>query len=510
MISQDELRVKISELVSYACDKISLNAANKIYVTNQLLDFFSLTYPAPIPDKFNGDFQQDLITPLVEYAIESGMTTAEEALLFETKLLGKVTPTPAEIIEQFDIIASNKGCDCATDWFFNLSKANNYIRMLDINRNIKWSHTGKFGDIDITINLSKPEKDPKQIAAAKLLPKTGYPACLLCPDNVGFAGNLNHPARQTLRTIPIELDGEAWELQYSPYQYYTEHVIAFSCEHRPMKVDENAFRRLMDFVEIFPHYFIGSNAALPIVGGSILTHDHYQGGAKVLPMMTRGIRKYYKCKQYPKVKIGISDWYNSVVHIEGKQREDVYNMACRVLGAWSRWSDESVGVICKTDEQHNAITPICRYDNGNYIFDLILRNNRTDEAHPFGIFHPDVSMHNIKKEGIGIIEVMGLFILPGRLKTELEEVKKYLTGENTLNLQTIYNPEDSMSKHADMIVQLVNDFGNGNTVSQADKIVTDYVNHTCEKILECTAVFKNSKEGSAAFDKFMTEGLNLL
>ncbi|MDE5618262.1 MAG: galactose-1-phosphate uridylyltransferase, partial [Clostridia bacterium] len=374
---QDELRIKLSQLVAYAGEKISLNAANTIYVTNQLLDLFSLTYPAPIPEKYEGDFQTELVDPIVDYAVAAGMTKDEERLLFETKLLGIVTPSPAEIIEQFDIIAGNSGCENATSWLYNLGKSNNYIRMVDINKNVKWEHEGKFGGLEITINLSKPEKDPKQIAAAKLLPKTGYPACLLCPENVGFAGNLNHPARQTLRTIPIELDGEAWDLQYSPYQYYKEHVIAFCKEHRPMKVDDNAIRRLMDFVDIFPHYFIGSNAALPIVGGSILTHDHYQGGAKVLPMMSRGLRKRYKCKQYSDVCIGIADWYNSVVRIEGSKKEDVYNVARRVLNTWFMWSDESVGVISKTDEQHNAITPICRYEDGKYIFDLILRNNRT-------------------------------------------------------------------------------------------------------------------------------------
>lgn len=508
MLTQDELRVKISELVAYAQDHISMNEANRIYITNQLLDFFSLTYPAPAPKSY-GDFQTTIMDPIVQYAIESGRIKPEESILFETKVLGMVTPTPAEFIEQFDILASNKGVQAATTWMYEVCKANNYIRMPDISKNIKWSHEGKMGGIDITINLSKPEKDPKQIAAAKLLPKTGYPACLLCPENVGFAGNLNHPARQTLRTIPIELDGESWELQYSPYQYYTEHVIALSSEHRPMAVTDAAFRRLMDFVDMFPHYFIGSNAALPIVGGSILTHDHYQGGAKVLPMMKRDFRKTYSCAQYPDLKIGIVDWYNSVVRIQGKNRESVYNMAKRVLDTWLRWTDEEANVICRTDEQHNAITPICRNDNGEYVFDLILRNNRTDETHPYGIFHPEESMHNIKKEGIGIIEVMGLFILPGRLKNELAEVRKYLTGENLLDLKTLSDPENPMSKHAQMIVQLVNDNGSSNNSSRAENLVTDFVNTTCEKILECTGVFKNTEAGQKCFDKFMTEGLNL-
>lgn len=509
MLTEDELRVKVSELVAYARDHISMNAENRIYVTNILLDFFNLTYPAPVPEKY-GDFQTEIIDPIVQHAVDTGRIKPEEALLFETKVLGIVTPTPAEIISEFDSIAGNKGVQDATTWLFELSKANNYIRMPDIRKNIKWSHEGSIGNIDITINLSKPEKDPKAIAAAKLLPKTGYPACMLCPENVGFAGNLNHPARQTLRTIPIELDGEPWELQYSPYQYYTEHVIAFSSEHRPMAVTDAAFRRLLDFVDLFPHYFIGSNAALPIVGGSILTHDHYQGGAKVLPMMTRDYRRTYKCVQYPDVEIGILDWYNSVVRVKGRDREGVYNMAKRVLDTWFNWTDEDSDVICRTDEQHNAITPICRNNDGEYVFDLILRNNRTDEKHPYGIFHPEESMHNIKKEGIGIIEVMGLFILPGRLKKELAEVEKYLTGENVLDLKALSDPENPMCKHAQMILQLVNDNGNANSAARAQKIVTDYVNVTCEKILECTGVFKNTELGQKCFDKFMTKGLNLL
>ena len=277
-----------------------------------------------------------------------------------------------------------------------------------------------------------------------------------------------------------------------------------------MAVTDAAFRRLLDFVDLFPHYFIGSNAALPIVGGSILTHDHYQGGAKVLPMMTRDYRRTYKCVQYPDVEIGILDWYNSVVRVKGRDREGVYNMAKRVLDTWFNWTDEDSDVICRTDEQHNAITPICRNNDGEYVFDLILRNNRTDDKHPYGIFHPEESMHNIKKEGIGIIEVMGLFILPGRLKKELAEVEKYLTGENVLDLKALSDQENPMCKHAQMILQLVNDNGNANSAARAQKIVTDYVNVTCEKILECTGVFKNTELGQKCFDKFMTKGLNLL
>lgn len=506
MINQDTLKIKLAQLVDYAKDNLSLRLEDESFVTNTLLATFGLGAPVTDTEGY-GELQKDIVDPIVDYAVESGMIKEEERLLFETKLLGAVTPMPSSVVDKFDVIAANKGVKSATDWLYKLCVANNYIRMADISKNIKWEHSGKFGKIGITINLSKPEKDPKQIAMAKLLPKTGYPSCLLCPENVGYAGNLNHPARQTLRIIPIKLGGESWSLQYSPYQYYNEHVIALSNEHRPMAVNGDTLFRLLDFVDTFPHYFIGSNAALPIVGGSILTHDHYQGGSKVLPMFEVGARKNFACKKFKDVKISIADWYNSVVRICGKNKFEVHETATNVLEKWFDWSDESVGILCNTGEQHNAVTPIARKEGDGYIVDLILRNNRTDEAHPYGIFHPEEKLHNIKKEGIGIIEVMGLFILPGRLKSELETVKDYLCGKKNVDLKELNDAENPMFKHAPTILQLVNDHGTGRDRVFADKVVTDYVNDACEQILECTAVFKNDEQGQSAFDKFMTAGL---
>lgn len=508
-MTSEELKIKLAQLVEYAKDEISLRSEDVSFATNALLDLFSLDAPATGVEKY-GDFQSDIVDPIVDYAIENCLAKPEERLLFETKLLGLVTPAPSCIVDKFDILAANGGIKSATDWLFKLSIANNYIRMTDIKKNIKWSHSGKFGGIDITINLSKPEKDPKQIAMAKLLPKSGYPACLLCPQNVGFAGNLNHPARQTLRIIPIRLGGESWSIQYSPYQYYHEHIIALSNEHRPMEVNSDTLFRLLDFVDLFPHYFIGSNAALPIVGGSILTHDHYQGGDKVLPMFKAQERKRYGVAKFKNVTVSIIDWYNSVVRVSGKSKFEVHEVASDVLCAWSEWSDESVNILCKTDEQHNAVTPIARKEGDVYIIDLILRNNRTDVAYPYGIFHPEERLHNIKKEGIGIIEVMGLFILPGRLKNELEEIKDYLTGKKNLDLKELSNPNDPMCKHAQTILQLVNDHGATRDRSFADKVVTDYVNNACEQILECTAVFKNDGQGQNAFAAFMSKGLGAI
>lgn len=505
-MDQDTLKLKLRQLVDYAKDNLSLRAEDEAFVTNSLLSTFSLGAPAQQSAPY-GDFQSDIVDPIVEYAVQNGMAKDEERLLFETKLLGIVTPAPSSVVDKFDTIAANKGVKAATDWLFELSVNNNYIRKVDIQKNIKWEHVGKFGKIGITINLSKPEKDPKQIALAKLMPKTGYPSCLLCPENVGYAGNLNHPARQTLRIIPIKLGGEDWSIQYSPYQYYNEHIIALSNEHRPMLVNSDTLYRLLDFVDTFPHYFIGSNAALPIVGGSILTHDHYQGGSKVLPMFEAGIRKNYVGNKYKNVSISIADWYNSVVRVSGKNKFEVHEVASDILNCWANWTDESVNVICNTGEQHNAVTPIARKEGGDYIIDMILRNNRTDEAHPYGIFHPEEKLHNIKKEGIGIIEVMGLFILPGRLKAELKVIKDYICGNKNIDFKELNDTENPMYKHAQTIIQLVNDHGDNRDRAYADRVVTDYVNNACEQILECTAVFKNDEKGQTAFEKFIEQGM---
>lgn len=505
-MDQDTLKLKLRQLIDYAKDNLSLRAEDEAFVTNSLLSTFSLGAPAQQSAPY-GDFQSDIVDPIVEYAVQNGMAKDEERLLFETKLLGIVTPAPSSVVDKFDTIAANKGVKAATDWLFGLSVSNNYIRKVDIQKNIKWEHVGKFGKIGITINLSKPEKDPKQIALAKLMPKTGYPSCLLCPENVGYAGNLNHPARQTLRIIPIKLGGEDWSIQYSPYQYYNEHIIALSNEHRPMLVNSDTLYRLLDFVDTFPHYFIGSNAALPIVGGSILTHDHYQGGSKVLPMFEAGIRRNYVGNKYKNVSISIADWYNSVVRVSGKNKFEVHEVASDILNCWANWTDESVNVICNTGEQHNAVTPITRKEGGDYIIDMILRNNRTDEAHPYGIFHPEEKLHNIKKEGIGIIEVMGLFILPGRLKAELEVIKDYICGNKNIDFKELNDTENPMYKHAQTIIQLVNDHGDNRDRAYADRVVTDYVNNACEQILECTAVFKKDEKGQTAFEKFIEQGM---
>lgn len=513
-MTEDSAKIKLNKLMYYAKKNLWMEKADKYYVLNSLLDLFGFDAPAPDNSDENHDFniddvQSEIIDPLVDYAIQKKLTTKEERILFETKMMGLITPAPSAVNRKFDEIEKKEGKEAATDALFKLSKANNYLRMCDINKNIKWRHHGSLGDIEITINLSKPEKDPKEIALAKSLPQSGYPACMLCASNLGFAGNLNHPARQTLRYIPITLTNEQWYMQFSPYQYYREHLIAFSEQHRPMAVTADSLKRLIEFTDIFPHYFIGSNAALPIVGGSILTHDHYQGGSKVLPMFKAESRRQYKSENFKDLKIEIANWYNSVIRISGQNANSVHKFSSLVLEKWRDWTDESVEIIAKTTEEHNAITPIARNENGRYIFDMILRNNRTDEKRPYGIFHPEERLHNIKKEGIGIIEVMGLFILPGRLKNELHEAEKFLIGEKEINDKALTDPKSNIYKHRNMILELIEAHGRKNTKEDAKKFIIDKINHICEEILEYTAVFKNTEKGQNAFDRFMTEGLNL-
>lgn len=508
MMTTERAQIAVNQLLKHAESKLSLKAEDRIYILNALLDLLSLPSPAAETPEYS-DVQTEVIDVLVDYAIEKGITTPEERILFETKMMGLVTPMPSAVTAEFEKIKEESGVEAATDWLYELSKSNDYLRMCDINKNIKWRHNGKFGDIEVTINLSKPEKDPKQIALALKQPKSGYPACMLCPSNLGYAGNLNHPARQTLRFVPVTLTNESWHLQFSPYQYYTKHIIVFSDEHRPMTVCEASLKRLLEFTDKYPHYFLGSNAALPIVGGSILTHDHYQGGGKVLPMFDVGTRAKYSSKEFPEVKIEIVNWYNSVVRVSGRSEEKVHAAATKVLSAWKGWSDESVEIIAKTTAEHNAITPIARKENGVYIMDMILRNNRTDERRPYGIFHPEERLHNIKKEGIGIIEVMGLFILPGRLKKELEEVEEFLTGERKADDKSLSDENSSVYKHRGMISELLSEHGSSLSKEEAAKAVTMKVNGICEQILEYTAVFKNNEKGQKAFDRFMTEGLGL-
>ena len=498
-----DIATAIANLSAYAEQNLDANHLDIIYAHNQLLSLFKLSQPSE-PDNPLPDFQNGILEPIVKYAIKNKLCKPEEALLFETKIMGYVMPSPGTVVSAFDAIAANESVKKATDYLNTLSVKSNYIRMPDIQKNIKWTAPGPKGDLTVTINLSKPEKDNKQLEKERLLPQTNYPKCKLCIQNIGYAGALNYPPRQTLRAIPIYLADEQWYFQFSPYVYFDNHCIALSAEHRPMSITPATFTRLLDFVDLFPHYFIGSNADLPIVGGSILTHDHFQGGSKILPMLHRPAKKLFHSQAFPNVGIAILDWYNSVICLTSQNRAELEKVAAYILHNWRNYSDEGNGIFAKTKEQHNTVTPIASYnETAGYTLHLILRNNRTDETHPHGIFHPTEDMHNIKKEGIGIIEAMGTFILPGRLYKEIESVVGILTGKTPLNFAELSDESHPLYKHVAMIAQLANDHGTNLDDEAAETAVVNHINSTCFKILQCTAVFKDTETGNNAFENYL-------
>ncbi len=503
---EDSAKQNVKRLLDYSVNTLYLQDYDYFYVQNILLDVLKLTEP------FEGEVGKydfyEVMNSLSDYAVKKGLIDQNDKLLFETKLIGFCMPSPSRVVEMFDDISRYSGTKDATEMLYKLGEASAYLRRPDLDKNIIWESDNPRGKIVVTINLAKPEKTPEQVRLAKLA-KGGYPKCLLCAENMGFAGNAAKPARQTIRTIPFELDGENWFLQFSPYQYFSEHVIAVCAEHRPMCVTDATFRRMLDFVDMFPHYFIGSNAALPIVGGSILAHDHYQGGNKVLPVFSRPSRRYFKMSGLADVNVSVVDWYNSIVRIESKNRNQALEAVNRFRKAWDDYSDKSANILAHTKQdgevvQHNAITPIASInEDGEYQFNLILRNNRTDEEHPFGIFHPAVELHNIKQESIGIIEVMGVFILPGRLQAEMSAMRDILTGKTPLDFKAIAEDDHPLHKHLGMTTQLVVDHGTSASEQEAGDAITEYINTACEKILDTTAVFKNTDEGQKAFDKFI-------
>lgn len=490
--------VCLANLIKYAQIEIGLDKFDAVYAHNTLISIFGLTSLDKAEDTLP-DFQAGIIDKIVSYAIDNNIILKEDALSFETKIMGIVTPSPSAVIKNFDSLAASKGTKIATDYLNKLGWRSNYLRKCDIDKNIVWRHEQPSGDIMVSINLAKPEKDNKQVAAQKNSPQNKYPKCPICLENLGLSGK-----RDTLRLVPLFLNDEEWFLQFSPYVYFEEHCIAVAEDHHPMKVDKDTLVRLIEFVELFPHYFMGSNADLPIVGGSILTHEHYQGGKKVLPMFSAKPKSYWVNPSHAGVGISIINWYNSVIKLTSISKKELIAQAEEILNSWKVYSDESVGVLAKTDEQHNTATIIAINESGNgFTLYMILRNNRTDSAHPFGIFHPTEDMHNIKKEGIGLIEAMGLFILPGRLKAETDMLIDILTGEKPLNFAEISVDSHPLCKHLGMVMQLANDHGINLSKDAANIAVTSFINSMCISILETTAVFKNTEKGNLAFAKFM-------
>jgi UDPglucose--hexose-1-phosphate uridylyltransferase len=403
------------------------------------------------------------------------------------------------------LIKQEQGIEKACEYFYTLSVKNNYVQKTAISKNLKWEY--KDGDkyLEITINLSKPEKDNKEIAKLLTAPKKGkYPACLLCKENEGFQGTLTHPARENIRTISLKMGGEDWFVQYSPYAYYDEHMIAISNKHTPMHIQGDTIDKILDFVDFFPNYMIGSNAALPIIGGSILNHEHFQGGVHLMPMHNAPIKKEYSSILYPSVKVGIVNWYNSVIRLQSENRSDIRALAVDIIKAWETFNCPECEILSNTGEvKHNSLAPVARKKGNTYILDIILRNNRADSTYPDGIFHAHPEYHNIKKEGIGLIEAMGLFILPGRLQKECSAIKDILTGKTPLDFKAISESNHPLNKHFDMIVQMTASYGTALKEEQAGDIITEYINATCEKILDCTAVFKNNEKGQEHFKRFV-------
>lgn len=488
-----DLNSNISALVQYGLDKKLIEPCDKAFIINQLLipqqlDSFEPVETRPMP-------LEQILKGLVDDAVNRGIIENDSTSrdLFDTKLMGILTPLPREVRSKFAALYAEDP-KAATDWFYKFSQDTDYIRRYRIQKDLRWKTSTEYGNLDITINLSKPEKDPKAIAAAKAAPQSGYPKCQLCAENEGYAGRMNHPARQNHRIIPITIGGAQWYLQYSPYVYYNEHCIAFNAKHTPMKIDKAAFEKLLDFVTVFPHYFIGSNADLPVVGGSILSHEHFQGGCYTFPMEKSPIERKIEFKGFEDVKAGIVKWPMSVIRLTCADKQRIADLADRILQSWRGYSDADAFIFAETKgEPHNTITPIARRRGGDYEMDLVLRNNITTEEHPLGVYHPHAELHHIKKENIGLIEVMGLAVLPSRLKRELAALEDAILMDKLIT--------GDLAKHAQWVEELKTrcKFTPENT----GMILKLEVGKVFAKVLEHAGVYKRNLDGAAAFDRFI-------
>ena len=494
------MKAILDALVSYAEEKALIAPEDRIWAFNRLLEVLQLdsaescTVPLPPAD---AELPSALLDLMTDDAVRRGLIDGGPVSrdLFDTKLMGVLTPAPHEVRRTFASLYAQSPA-LATDWYYAFSQDTNYIRRDRIAKDVKWLYDGEYGTLEVTINLSKPEKDPKAIAAARNAPQTGYPLCQLCQENEGYAGRINHPARQNHRLIPLTINGSSWFFQYSPYVYYNEHCILLNSEHIPMKIDEACFRKLFDFVKQFPHYNIGSNADLPIVGGSILSHDHFQGGRHEFPMAKATVEIPVSFKGYEDVTAGIVKWPMSVIRLSGPVSERLIALAVKILARWRSYTDEKAFIFAETEgTPHNTLNPIARKRGENYELDLVLRNNITTEEHPLGVYHPHAKLHHIKKENIGLIEAMGLAILPGRLKTELDELR-----EAILSGKDLYE-DDATCKHADWAYELMarHAFTPENSVA----ILRQEVGKVFEEVLEDAGVYKHDEAGKAAFLRFI-------
>lgn len=488
----------VQQLINYGIKKNLITEADELVVRNELMEILHLTdwkISEPVEET---ELIETILEPLVDYACRQGIIadTINSRDLFDTKLMGCLTPMPREIIAQFTG-RYKESPEKATQWYYRINQDLNYVRAERIAKDLKWKFKCEYGTLDITINCSKPEKDPRDIAAAKKQKTSSYPKCQLCPENAGFAGTAKHPARQNLRPIPITVGGEEWELQYSPYGYYNEHCIVFNTNHTPMKIDSAVFGKLFDIVDFLPHYFVGSNADLPIVGGSILTHEHFQGGRYTFAMETAPVETEFKIPKYPEVKAGIVKWPMSVIRLKSKNRDELSKCCDLVLERWKAYSDISVLILAETDGiQHNTITPIAKKDGLEYICDLVLRNNLTTKDRPLGVFHPNPSLHHIKKENIGLIEVMGLAVLPSRLERDIGLLERTLaTGQSIIAI-----PE--MAQHAKWMHSIQERYPELNA-DNAKGILEQEIGAVFLEVLNDAGVFKRTPEGKAAFLRFI-------
>ena len=488
----------IRDLVDYAIREGLAEVEDRVFFQNRLME--ELHVAAFEPDEGQAPTASlfPILEALCDYAIEEGIIpdcgiTGRD--LFDSRLMGILTPRPSEVVRRFRALYEYSP-QAATDYYYQLSCASNYIRTDRIKKDLKWVYSGKYGDLDITVNLSKPEKDPKAIAAAKTQKQTGYPKCAICRENEGYAGSMTQAARQSHRLIPITMAGQEWFLQYSPYVYYNEHCIALSASHTPMKIDRDSFVKLLDFVTLFPHYFLGSNADLPIVGGSILTHDHMQGGHYTFAMERAPLERELCFAGFEQVKAGIVKWPLSVIRLTSRDREALTELADKILGAWRSYSDPEAFIFAETNgEPHNTVTPIARRRGEAYELDLVLRNNITTEECPLGVFHPHAEKHTIKKENIGLIEVMGLAVLPSRLKAELEQLSEAILAGRDLSA------DETLAKHAAWVSTFADRYHF--TAANVTEILQTEVGRVFEAVLEDAGVYKCDAKGRAAFMRFI-------
>ena len=507
------IQERILELVEYGLVTGLVEPEDKGYTINRLLELFGLD---ELEDEVLAAYEtretmteetavaslEEILSAMLDYAAEHGLledNTVTYRDLFDTKIMGMLMPRPSEVTAKFKTLLKERGAQAATDYYYKLSCDSDYIRRYRIKKDLKWTTDTEFGTLDITVNLSKPEKDPKAIAAAKLAKQSGYPKCLLCKENVGYAGRVNHPARQNHRIIPVTINQSDWFFQYSPYVYYNEHCIVFNAKHTPMKIERATFGKLLDFVEQFPHYFVGSNADLPIVGGSILSHDHFQGGHYEFAMAKAPVEKEISFAGFEDVAAGIVKWPMSVIRLRAAKKERLIELADKILLAWRIYTDADAFIFAETDkEPHNTITPIARRRGNDFELDLVLRNNITTEEHPLGVYHPHAKLHHIKKENIGLIEVMGLAVLPARLKDEIAALENaILSGANL-------RKNEVLEKHADWVEEFLPKYEVVNK-DNIHTILQTEIGLVFNEVLIDAGVYKCTEEGRKAFLRFIEE-----